>query len=229
MNFDSSVDSTQFDLPEGAEERVLDMSQNKESDGLKNIYHTENNIVIWQRDLSDTLKMAVDRYLRSNPKFQASISVSSENAMPAVLDALGDDSQTELSQNIAQLVKIFCGLFELDQVELRLVVIDQAMCPKFHVDKVICRLLTTFQGIATEWLPHDKVNRDKLGLGSQGKSDNESGLYKSEADIQRLSCGDIALLKGELWRGNESRGLVHRSPSLSSGELRLLLTIDFGR
>ncbi|WP_297291060.1 DUF1826 domain-containing protein [Oceanicoccus sp.] len=33
-------------------------------------------------------------------------------------------------------------------------------------------------------------------------------------------------MKGELWEGNEGAGLVHRSPSLSAGERRLLLTLD---
>ncbi|MDP6198266.1 MAG: DUF1826 domain-containing protein, partial [Porticoccaceae bacterium] len=31
----------------------------------------------------------------------------------------------------------------------------------------------------------------------------------------------------ELWSGNESAGLVHRSPALKIGERRLLLTLDF--
>jgi len=106
-------------------------------------------------------------------------------------------------------------------------VLDKAMCPKFHVDRVPCRLLTTFQGIATEWLPHNKVNRDKLGPGSQGKADSESGLYTSPEDIQQLQAGHVALLKGELWEGNENAGLVHRSPAVPNGERRLLLTLDF--
>ena len=34
-------------------------------------------------------------------------------------------------------------------------------------------------------------------------------------------------LKGELWEGNETAGLVHRSPALAKDERRLLLTLDF--
>jgi len=101
------------------------------------------------------------------------------------------------------------------------------MCPKFHVDKVPCRLVTTYQGAATEWLPHQAVNREKLGAGSNGKADSESGLYKNQNDIQQLNCGEVALLKGESWQGNENAGLVHRSPSLAVDEHRLLLTLDF--
>ena len=38
---------------------------------------------------------------------------------------------------------------------------------------------------------------------------------------------NVSILKGELWKGNENAGLVHRSPEVSSGQARLLLTIDF--
>jgi len=101
------------------------------------------------------------------------------------------------------------------------------MCPKFHVDRIPCRLATTYQGVATDWLPHEQVDRSKLGHGSDGKADDESGLFNSVADIQHLQCGDVALLKGDLWEGNEGAGLVHRSPDITDNACRLLLTIDF--
>ena len=117
-------------------------------------------------------------------------------------------------------------LFDLGKVGLRLTVLDKAMCPRFHVDKVLCRLVTTYQGSATEWLPHNVVDREKLGHGSEGKPDEQSGLFPKLGDIQQLTVGDVALLKGEGWEGKEGAGLVHRSPSLSAGEGRLLLTLD---
>ena len=101
------------------------------------------------------------------------------------------------------------------------------MCPRFHVDKVPCRLVTTYSGVATEWLPHHAVNRQQLGKVNHQAGDNGSGLYLDQQDIRSLCCGDVALLKGERWQGNENAGLVHRSPMLSSGNRRLLLTLDF--
>ena len=103
------------------------------------------------------------------------------------------------------------------------------MCPRFHVDRVPCRLVTTYAGKATQWLAHDRVDRSKLGPGSEGKPDAESGLYTNVEDIQQLQQGDVALLKGECWEGNEGAGLVHRSPQLTAGTGRLLLTLDFTR
>ena len=122
---------------------------------------------------------------------------------------------------------MFCYLFDLKRAGLRLTVLEQPMCPRFHVDNVPSRLVTTYQGIATEWLPHDLVDRSKLGPGSQGQPDQKSGLYKSEHDIRRLDCGDVALFKGERWEGNQNAGLMHRPPETFAGQSRLLLTLDF--
>jgi hypothetical protein len=66
----------------------------------------------------------------------------------------------------------------------------------------------------------------KLGHGSGGKPDEDSGLLKSDADIQSLACGDVALLKGDTLEDNEGASLIHRSPALKLGELRLLMTLD---
>ena len=101
------------------------------------------------------------------------------------------------------------------------------MCPKFHVDKVPCRLITTYTGVATEWLPHDRVNRRFLGPGAPTVVGSAPGICES-GDIELLETGAVALLKGESWEGNEGCGLVHRSPSIADGRKRLLLTIDFG-
>ena len=122
---------------------------------------------------------------------------------------------------------MFCCLFDLKRAGLRLTALDKAMCPRFHVDRVPGRLVTTYQGVATEWLPHEQVDRSKLGEGNNGLTDIHSGLFENEQDIQQLNHGDVAILKGELWEGNENAGLVHRSPALTTDERRLLLTLDF--
>lgn len=209
------------------EPKVRLASQGKDPAVFTDVYHEETNIIIWQRELSKTLQNSVNDFLRSNPTFQTAMTVTPQSVLSSVCESLGATCQTELGENIALLVDMFCCLFDLKRVGLRLTTLDRAMCPKFHVDRVPCRLATTFQGVATEWLPNQRVNRDKLGPGSDGLPDNQSGLFKSEHDIQQLSCGDVALLKGELWPRNENAGLVHRSPALPSGERRFLLTLDF--
>ena len=194
---------------------------------LADIYNEENNITVWQRNLPEQLQSSVNDFLAVNPTYERNLTVTAKSAFSSVSDMLGADSQPELSEDITELVDMFCYLFDLKRAGLRLAVLDRAMCPRFHVDNVPCRLVTTYQGIATEWLPHQVVNRKKLGAGNAGLPDDQSGLFMNKGDIQQLKSGDVALLKGELWEGNENAGLVHRSPALVKGERRLLLTLDF--
>ena len=194
---------------------------------LADIYQEECNIAVWKRHLPSELPQVVSSFLTSDRRFQASMTLSPVDAMASIHKALGgSDLVTPLSQSIAELVDMFCYLFDVKRAGLRLTALNRAMCPKFHVDRVSCRLVTTFQGSATEWLPHEVVDRSKLGRGSEGKPDEESGLFSNLGDIQQLNAGDVALLKGELWDNNEGAGLVHRSPALRAGEQRLLLTLD---
>ena len=211
------------------EAKIRSVAQRNEPKVFTDIYLEETNIAIWQRELSKTLKNSVDAFLKSNSTFQAAMTTTPQSVFSSVSKSLGDTSQFELSENIAELVDMFCCLFELKRVGLRLRALDRAMCPNFHIDKVPCRLVTTYQGVGTQWVPHETVNREKLSAGSKGKPDNQSGLYKNQHDIQHLSCGDVALLKGELWEGNEKAGLVHRSPAVPADHRRLLLTLDFSQ
>ena len=193
---------------------------------LADVYQEDINIAIWQRTTSQRLKDAVDDFLTANPQFETALTVSPDSVLTAVWKSTRGTAPTELADDVAELVEMFCYLFGLKRAGLRLATLCRAMCPRFHVDRVPCRLVTTYRGVATEWLPHEAVDRSKLGLGSKGQSDLDSGLFTSQSDIQRLTCGDVALLKGELWGGNENAGLVHRSPAVPAGENRLLLTLD---
>jgi len=203
-------------------------TQSDSAEVLADVYLDDVNISIWQRTLPADLLEAAQHILNLNYEFRFSASVTPENTFECLYDALGANAQAKLiSADISEIVDMFCCLFDLEQVGLRLTVLDRAMCPKFHVDRVPCRLVTTYSGISTEWLSHKDVNRQRLGMGSEGKSDEESGLYQHRSDIRQLTSGDVALLKGESWLGNEGCGLVHRSPSLAKQNKRLLLTLDF--
>jgi len=169
---------------------------------LADVYEEETNIAIWQRALANDLNTSVSDFVKAYPSFQTSITVTPANVHSAIGELIDASKFSDLCDDITELVK-------------------------FHVDRVPCRLITTYQGIATEWLEHSSVNREKLGLGSQGLPDHESGLYQKPSDIKRLKPGDVGLLKGENWEGNHLAGLVHRSPAVAAGENRLLLTLDF--
>ena len=197
-------------------------------DTLGDIYQEDTNMAIWKRELDNAIQKAANIIIDTNPLLEISRVVSPDDTYAEIKKALGfSENASIISKDVANLVGMFCTLFALKQVGLRLAVLDRAMCPRFHVDRVPCRLLTTYLGVATEWLPHHNADRSRLGIGNQGKPDEESGIMNSDKDIKYLNQGDVALLKGEAWEGNEGAGLIHRSPTLDSNSRRLLLTIDF--
>lgn len=195
---------------------------------LTDIYQEDVNLAVWHNtfpnDILSNIASIMLKKTHINIKTSVTPACVSEELVSCA-SVLKD--QQALLKYIELLVEMFCTLFEVKQVGLRLAILDQAMCPKFHVDKVPCRLVTTFSGVGTQWLPHEKVNRTKLGSGSLGLVDEESGIMQHPSNIQHLVAGDVALLKGESWYNNENCGLVHRSPAVANNSQRLLLTLDF--
>jgi hypothetical protein len=215
--------SSQF----SAEKIIQSASEGKTPEIFTNIYRDDCNIAIWKRQVSSEVALASSDILKIKPKLQMAKVVSTESVYTALNHALGEsDNLIVLKNDIVQLVEMYCCLFDLAEVGLRLSALDAAMCPRFHFDRIPCRLVTTYHGKATDWLPHHFVDRSKLGNGNQGQPDEQSGLFNHKDDIQQLTRGDVALLKGEFWQGNEGAGLVHRSPPVLSSEYRLLLTLD---
>ncbi|WP_372763540.1 DUF1826 domain-containing protein [Pseudoalteromonas sp.] len=202
------------------------------ADILAHIYNHDINIAIWQRALAEKLTKAVNTLITSPALKPVELAVTPEAAYQQLRQVItvSNTQQAEISalcSDIALLVEMFCCLFDLKRAGLRLAVLNRPMCPRFHVDKIPCRLVTTYQGIGTQWLQHHHVDRAKLGAGNLGKPDEESGLFKHLSNIKQLNSGDIALLKGEYWDDNQGAGLVHRSAPMATNEQRLLLTLDF--
>lgn len=127
-----------------------------------------------------------------------------------------------LIEDILTLADAMAFLFDTASVGLRLRCLEAAMCPRFHCDNLPVRLVTTYSGPGSEWLTERAVNRQGLGAPKPGKPD----IVTDPSAIQQVNTGDIALLKGSGWVGNEQYPLVHRSPDIAAGQRRLLLTID---
>lgn len=121
--------------------------------------------------------------------------------------------------DVSWLVSAYACLLGAESVGLRLRVLDKAMCPRFHVDHVPVRLITTYAGCGSQWLEEGVIDRKQLGRAEAEPMDASL--------IQQIDTAHVALLKGERWRGNEGSGLVHRSPALGRDERRLILTLDW--
>ncbi|WP_233440449.1 DUF1826 domain-containing protein [Modicisalibacter coralii] len=205
----------------GAEHWAID----QESDVLPRIFEDGITIAVMQRALSTTLQAGIDAQCRTAHAWQiAWWGDPGEDALRQELfDRLPAPRLAEaLVEDVTTLATAMGCLFATDTVGVRLRLLDAAMCPRFHCDNLPVRLVTTYSGPGSEWLPDHAVERAGLGAPRPDKPD----VVADAAAIERLRAGDLALLKGSGWVGNEQRGLVHRSPALAPGQKRLMLSID---
>lgn len=201
-------------------------------DGLSAIYSDHVNLAEWRRDLSAAVRHYAASMAQQFPGFSLRQVVPGNVDSNTIFEQLpkiaGDteQSQREFAKDLGLLCDMYACLFDVDQIGLRLSVLNKAMCPRFHVDHVVCRMICTYWGPGTEWLPDNSVNRKAVGRPVSNSEMVSVENPHNEADIKQLGEGCVALLKGEKWPGNEGRGLVHRSPAASANQPRLVVTLD---
>ena len=115
---------------------------------LADVFREDVNIATWTRPLSPALLQSVGSVLAGNAPSEVAIIVSPTSVGPALDEVLPGAESRELANDIARLVDMFCSLLGVEKAGLRLSTLYQAMCPKFHVDRIPCRLITTYHGIA---------------------------------------------------------------------------------
>lgn len=183
------------------------------------------NLAVWQRQLPEHLAAFASNLLAQGEPLAESLGIelADPDAEPDLHGLLGGYSdlpgQAAFLADVAWLVRAYACLLDARRIGLRLRALDGAMCPRFHVDHVPLRLITSYAGPGSQWLAEGNLSRQLLG-GAQA-------LPRDGAVVEQISCGHVALVKGERWVGNEGRGLIHRSPALPAGERRLLLTLDW--
>lgn len=166
-------------------------------------------VAVWQRrlhfqDWIDTL--APDRLPEARLVLRPD---HAEDAIAAVLaDRIAECSnRRKLIDDIALLARSFAHILKIRRVRLRLDVLRDDACTRFHLDNVAARLLCTYRGRGTEY------GRSRAGEDPQS--------------IHDLPTGSVGVFRGRLWPGPERSRVLHRSPPIAGlGETRLLLVID---
>lgn len=180
------------------------------------------NLAVWQRRLPVQIEDFARLLLSLNQPLGESriVELDEQQQLPDLSGLLSGYADLEghvaFVTDVAWLVAAYACLLDARRVGLRLQVLGNAMCPRFHVDHVPLRLLSTYVGPGSEWLEEGAIDRTQLAREQPHAN-----------AIRQLAEGEVALLKGEKWLGNQGGGLVHRSPALANGERRLILSLDW--
>ena len=188
---------------------------------LTEIFDEAVNLAIWQRPANPVIERFAQAYTQQSGSAQRFVSVTAGEQAGDILPewAKSLPGADVWLNDVEEVIDIFHCLFEPAAVGVRLHTLSGTMCPRFHVDRVPARLLITYCGRGTEWLPEACVSRNS----AEGRLPEQQ---VTESDINEIPLNAIALLKGELWEGNEGRGLIHRSPD-PKGTPRLVLGLDW--
>jgi hypothetical protein len=185
---------------------------------LVEVFDPAVQVCVWQREMNPSISAYLTGLERTGT-LQAIETLSAEGRprlarLPARPEsAPGRDA---LIDDLSLLREIVCELLGCPAIGLRLARVARAMCPGWHIDRVGIRLVCTYQGPGTQWLDDQGVDR-----GDQSLDRMADGAFIQAAP------GQVVLLKGALWQGNEGLGAVHRSPEIPVGaDARTVVTLD---
>ena len=190
---------------------------------LAEVLATEVNLAVYERQLSVEVEQFVTQLLALGQPLAESLSIDwVEDVSPAAVRNLASGYQhipghAAFLADLNWLLSAYACLLGAKRIGLRLRILEQAMCPRFHVDQVPLRLITSYAGAGSQWLREDAMSRASLA----------DAAAQHVSEIEQIAVGAVALVKGEKWLGNEGRGLIHRSPPVPANTRRLLLTLDW--
>jgi len=188
---------------------------------LAGIRAPEITLALWQRspcaEISDWLT-TVDFDAIEDLRFETELAALGDDVREGLMEAGYPDvaARELLATDIADLARRFLTLMDENHAVIRLEVVEDDACRRFHADYVTTRLISTYAGPGTEWLGQ----ADAAALGE--------GVPMSTLTIHRLGTGDVGLFKGRLWAPENA--ISHRSPPIAgTGKRRLVLVIDPGK
>ncbi len=190
------------------------------------LFLSEKHIAIWQRDTQQTISRYFDTCFEHLGQGLRTVYALKTLKQALLKDLPEGQGKTEVIEDIYLLADMLTCLFDCQDVGIRLAPITSAMCPRFHIDNIPARLVCTYLGDGTQWLPGEVVSHSKLGHGANGLPDDESGLYCDATAIQQLKSFDVGILKGSSWHDDVTKAVVHRSCPIEIGQKRVLLTLD---
>ena len=185
---------------------------------LHEIHNKEKNIAICEREISE-LSRDIGLLLQADFQFRH-VGTKSE-IKQALSNAFAvDDLTQKLRIDVELLLDRLEQITSATSFSLGLFVTDTNMCSRFHSDINDLRLLCTYHGPGTLWLPEEAVNRRAHSNG-----DGNDEIVQRPRLIQQATTGDVLILKGVLYP--DADAIIHRSPGIEQNEgKRLLLRID---
>jgi len=115
--------------------------------------------------------------------------------------------------DMAMICDTFCEIEDSDSIGFWLG--SNRGCRRYHIDNVPQRMLVTYAGKGTEWLPDEAADREAFANGEPNEK-----IVKDRSAIQFLNQWDVAVFRGG------PKGLLHRTPDAALNGPSILMRLD---
>jgi hypothetical protein len=188
----------------------------------------EVNLVSWHRELPVGLDAQLVEWAKRFPaEFDESVSMPNYD-LSAATRGLAEPARTWLTMDIAILLARLAHLADARRLRVSFGAVRTDQCRKFHVDYVRYRLVTTYVGPGTEWVPDEAVRREALDHPPDCPCDANKELVREASAIRHAVPGEVIVMKGA--RHPNHHKTIHRSPPIEgTGRVRVVLiasTVD---
>ena len=134
-----------------------------------------------------------------------------ENSIPDQM--LDDPFYLSWVVDMAKVCRLFSKIIDSDSVDFCLS--TSRGCKRYHIDHVPMRLLVTYAGKGTEWIPDEAADRNAFVNG-----DPNENIIKDLSKRRFMKPWDISIFRG----GPD--GLLHRTPDEALKKSSILLRLD---
>lgn len=189
---------------------------------LQLLHREEVGLVSWKRPLPAGIEAQLAEWaLHSAIAFDEVLSLPNYDLSSATR-GLAEPARTWLTTDIALLLARLSYLSESGRLRVSLEAVRTDQCRKFHVDNVRYRLVTTYLGPGTHWVPDDAVRRDALDHPPDCPCDANRAIVRDMRAVRHAVPGEVIVMKGA--RHPKHPGAVHRSPPIEGkNQLRIVL------
>ncbi|MEM8773110.1 MAG: DUF1826 domain-containing protein [Pseudomonadota bacterium] len=184
---------------------------------LSRILDPSTSLAIWRRALSRSLQDAAVDGCASVLQHASAFHSFGQTEVDCFYDALTRDagaSITPIAEDLVALAKVFADICGAVPVRVRVETIADNGCRRFHFDNVAMRLVVTYRGPGTQWVPPE------FAANAYAQQTEYNG------PINEIRTGDVALFRGR--RSSVVGMTLHRSPPLlKNAPPRLIGVIDY--
>ena len=188
----------------------------------------EVNLVSWHRGLPSGLDAQLVEWAKRFPAQFDEILCMPKYDLSAATRGLAEPARAWLTMDVAILIARLAHLADARRLRVSFGAVRTGQCRKFHVDYVRYRLVTTYVGPGTEWVPDEAVRREALDHPLDCPCDANTEIVRESSAIRHAVPGEVIVMKGALHP--DHRGAVHRSPPIEgTGRVRVVLiasTVD---